>query len=62
MKYTKKQIKEKLLEQLDEALQSVNGEIVDKQIIDLDIKNKIITVKLNFNIVEEDDYIGFGFY
>jgi hypothetical protein len=64
MKYTKEQIVERITEQLNECLEIHNAEIYDysDKIVDVDIENQTITIKFNFHVVEEDDYVGLSFY
>jgi len=64
MKYTKEEIIKRITTQLDECLESANAEIYnyDDKIVDIDIKNQTITIKFDYHVVEEDDYVGLGFY
>jgi len=64
MKYTEKQIAERFTKQLDECLEAYNAEVNDytDKIINVDMENKTITIKFNYYIDEEDDYIGLVSY
>lgn len=63
MKYSNEQIKESLIEELNDALESKNGHMIKPEdIIDFDLENETISIKFPFFICEEDDYIGFVSY
>lgn len=53
-----------LLDQLRDALDAYNaGDAVnDANVIEVDTFKQTITIRFNYNVVEEDDYIGFGTY
>jgi hypothetical protein len=64
MKYTRDEIIKRITNELDECLSSINGEIYDysEKILDLDLKKQTITIKFDFNVQEDDDYVGLVFY
>jgi|AntRauTorcE11897_2_1112592.scaffolds.fasta_scaffold07091_4 frataxin-like iron-binding protein CyaY len=64
MKYTKEEIIERITTQIDECLESHNAEIgnYEDKILNVDIENQTITIKFDFHVVEEDDYVGLGIY
>jgi hypothetical protein len=64
MPFTKDEIVKKITSELDECLESQNAEVYDysDKIVDVDTKNKTITIKFDYNVVEEDEYVGLSFY
>ena len=64
MKYTKEEVVERITDELDNCLSSVNAEIYryEDKIVEVDLENQTITIKFDFNVVEEDDYVGLCFY
>lgn len=64
MDKSKERIIKELTNQLDFCLESINGEIYDysDKIVDIDLDNQTITIKFDYHIVEEDDYIGLAGY
>jgi hypothetical protein len=64
MKYTKEEIIKRITEELDDCLSSKNAEVYDwkDNVESIDLEQKTITIKFDFNIVEEDGYIGLAFY
>jgi len=60
-KFTKEQIEKRLMDMLYEMLSDYNQEdgIISVEYIE---GSHECTVKMNVNIVEEDDYVGFGSY
>ena len=64
MKYSKEEIVKRITNELDDCLSSANAEIYNykDKIVDVDLEEETITIKFNFNIVEEDDYVGLAFY
>lgn len=64
MKVTKEEVIKEVTEQLDFALESINGEIYnyDDKVLDVDLENQTITIKFDYHVVEEDDYIGLAAY
>jgi len=61
---TKEKVIKSVTEELDEALSSINAEVYrwEDKIVDVDLKNETITIKFNFHIVKEDDYVGLSIY
>ncbi len=64
MKYTKEEIIKRVTSELDECLSSANAEIYryEDKVVGVDLDKQTITIKFDFNIVEEDDYVGLAFY
>ena len=64
MKYTKEEIIKRVTGELDECLSSANAEIYryEDKIVEVDLDKQTITIKFDFNIVEEDNYVGLAFY
>lgn len=64
MTYTKEEVIKRITEQLDDCLEYQNAEVLDwrDKILDVNLQEQTITIKLHFHIVEEDDYIGLGCY
>jgi copper chaperone CopZ len=64
MKYTEKEIIKRITSELDECLESVNAEIYNYsgKIVSVDTERQTITIKFDYNVVEEDDYVGLAFY
>lgn len=64
IKYNKEEVVKRLTEQLDGCLECVNAEIYDysDKVLEVDLEKQTITIKLNYHVVEEDDYVGFGSY
>lgn len=64
MNLSREEIIKQLTEQLDFCLESINGEIYDysDKIVDLDTEKQTITIKFDYHVVEEDDYIGLASY
>jgi len=64
MKHTKKTVIKKITDQLDDCLSTHHAEICrwDDKILDVNLKEQTITIKFNYHVVEEDDYIGLGTY
>lgn len=55
-------IKKAIKLELEEALQSVNAEDSVREIVEINEEDMTVTVKFDYNIVEEDDYIGLSIY
>lgn len=51
-----------ILDQLRDALDSLNAGDSIGDVIEVDTYKQTITVRFNYNVVEEDDYIGLGTY
>jgi copper chaperone CopZ len=64
MKYTKEEIVKRVTSELDECLETANAEIYryEDKIVEVDLEKQTITIKFDYNIVEEDDYVGLAFY
>jgi hypothetical protein len=64
MNYTKEEVIKRITEQLDDCLSSHNAEVYrwEDKVLDVNLEEQTITIKLNFHVVEEDDYIGLGVY
>ena len=64
MNVSKEEVIKRITEELDECLESANAEIYNysDKIVDVDLENQTITIKFNYNIVPEDNYIGLAFY
>lgn len=64
MTYTKEEIIKRITEQLDDCLATHNAEVYnwDNKILDVNLEDQTISIKLNYHVVEEDDYIGLGSY
>lgn len=62
--HTKEEVIRRVTSELDDCLQSVNGEVYrwDDKIIDVDLVNQTITIKFDYTYVKEDNYIGLGKY
>ena len=61
MTHTKEEIEKRLKDMLHEMLRGYNQE--DSIIsLDYDETNQECNIKMTVNIVDEDDYIGFGCY
>ena len=64
MNITKENVIKIITDQLNECLEYHNAEDFDlkNKVQDVDLENQTITIKFNFHVVEEDDYIGLGEY
>jgi len=64
MEITKEKVIEEITSELDDCLESHNAEIFDwaNKVLDVDLENQTITLKFNYNVVPEDNYIGLAFY
>lgn len=64
MAYTKEEVIKRITEQLDDCLAYHNAEVFrwEDKIIDVNLEEQTISIKFNFHVVEEDDYIGLGVY
>jgi len=64
MVYTKEEVIKRITEQLDDCLSSHNAEVYrwDDKIIDVNLEEQTISIKFNYHVVEDDDYIGLGGY
>ena len=64
MKPTKEEIIKRVTLELDDFFAAGNAEIYDysERIVDVDLVNQTISIKFDYNIVDEDDYIGLAFY
>ncbi len=58
---SKKEIGEKILEEINEAFESINADQKGK-VISVDTKNQTITIQFDYHVVEEDNYIGLVTY
>lgn len=57
---TKGAIIKVITDELDDCLESHNAEVYNwkSKVLELDEKVQTITLKLDYNIIEEDNYIG----
>lgn len=64
MKYTREEIIKRITNELDDCLSTANAEIYryEDKIVDLNLEDQTITIKFEFNIQEDDDYVGLAFY
>jgi hypothetical protein len=64
MEITRERVIKEITTQLDEALESINAEIYryNDKIVDVDLENQTITIKFDYYVVEEDNYIGLSTY
>ena len=63
MEITREKIVKEILNDLNDALENINAEgIQNKNVYALNIKQRTITIKFNFHIVEKDNYIGLASY
>lgn len=62
MESFKEVVVQKILEELDYALEGVsaNHSIIGVEYVD--IENQEITIKFKYNVIPEDEYIGLGSY
>lgn len=60
----KENIIEKITNELDECLSSINAEIYswEDKILDVNLEEKTITIKFNYHVVESDNYVGLAVY
>lgn len=58
---SKEAIVQSIIEELSEALESI-GAGQNFAIIHLDEESQSVTIKMDYNIVEEDEYVGLCFY
>lgn len=60
MVITKEEIIKRVINEIEEGLTHYNQAVHnwEKEVLDVDLENKTITIKFNFHIEEEDDYIG----
>jgi hypothetical protein len=58
-----KEIKERIINEISEGLHrlGIDG-ITTDNVISVDLKNQEIVIKFNYNIVEDDNYIGLANY
>jgi hypothetical protein len=58
-----KEIKERIINEISECLHrlGIDG-ITTDNVISVDLKNQEIVIKFNYNIVENDNYIGLANY
>jgi len=59
-KFTKEQIEEKVVSELDEALETMGG-FFDGSVVEINEEEKTITVKFSYNEDEDEDYVGLYF-
>ena len=59
-KFTKEQIEERVVLELDDALETMGG-FFDGSVVEIDEENKTITVKFSYNEDEDEDYVGLYF-
>lgn len=64
MKYTEEEIVERIIDQLDDCLAYANAQVYNyhDKILDVDMVNQTITIKFDYHVVEEDDYVGLSSY
>lgn len=64
MEITREEIIKRVTTELDECLSTIYGEIYnyDDKILDVDMENQTISIRFNYNIVEEDNYLGLSSY
>lgn len=64
MKYTEEEIVERIIDQLDDCLAYGNAQVYNyhDKILDVDMVNQTITIKFDYHVVEEDDYVGLSSY
>ena len=58
----KEEIEKRVLAELQEALESQYAENSIKEVVEINEEDQTITIKFNFVIVEEDNYIGLTSY
>lgn len=59
----KEKIIQSVLNELNEAFNSINGPTVGKEdIVNINLEKKEICIKFDINEVKEDNYIGICFY
>ena len=64
MNHTKENVITAITEQLNNCLESHNAEDYNlmNKVVDVDLKNQTITIKFDYHVVEEDNYIGLSVY
>lgn len=64
MSYSKEEIIKRITSELDECLSSANAEVYrwENKVLEVDQENQTITIKFEYNVQEDDDYVGLAFY
>ena len=59
---TDEDIKEMLLELLDNALEGINQQCCNPKVVSLDKENGRCTIEMDMVIIEDEEYVGFEGY
>ena len=62
MNITKELVSEKVVREIDDALDYIGLEAYCKEVVSVDLEKQEITIKFCYNIVESDKYVGLASY